>query len=54
MIERALSYVKENMDDGGQFLVMLLAAKGKKRFYEKFGFMKRPDETYGAEMSQWL
>jgi hypothetical protein len=42
------------MTDGEQTLVMLMAAKNKEGFYEKFGFIKRPDETYGAGMSQWL
>ena len=31
-------------------LVGLFAAKGKEGFYEKYGFMKRPNETYGNGM----
>jgi predicted GNAT family N-acyltransferase len=54
MIEKALEYIKINMVDGEQVLVMLMAAKDREGFYEKFGFIKRPDETYGAGMSQWL
>ncbi|MDR0461123.1 MAG: GNAT family N-acetyltransferase [Nitrososphaerota archaeon] len=54
MIEKALAYLKNNIANGEQVLVMLMCAKGKEGFYEKMGFIKRPDETYGAGMSQWL
>lgn len=30
--------------------VCLMAAKGKEGFYKKFGFIERPNETYGAGM----
>ncbi|MCL2358836.1 MAG: GNAT family N-acetyltransferase [Nitrososphaerota archaeon] len=54
MIEKTLAYLKNNIADGEQVLVMLMSAKDKEGFYEKFGFIQRPDETYGAGMSQWL
>ena len=54
MIEKALTYLKTNMADGEHVLVMLMSAKDKEGFYEKLGFIKRPDVTYGAGMSQWL
>ena len=54
MIEKTLEYIKSVARDGESFLVLLLAAKGKEGFYEKFGFVRRPDEQYGAGMSQWL
>jgi len=54
MIEKALTYLKTNMADDEQVLVMLMSAKDKEGFYEKLGFIKRPDDTYGAGMSQWL
>jgi len=54
MIEKALAHLKNNMVNGEQVLVMLMSAKDKEGFYEKFGFIKRPDETYGAGMSQLL
>ena len=54
MIEKILEYIKNNMTIGEKVFVMLVAAKGKEGFYEKFGFIKRPNETYGAGMSQWL
>ena len=54
MIERIVEYIESNMTIGEKVLVMLVAAKGKEGFYEKFGFVKRPNETYGAGMSQWI
>jgi GNAT superfamily N-acetyltransferase len=54
MIEKTLEYIKNNMADGEQTFVFLMSKKGKERFYEKLGFIKRPDETYGAGMSIWL
>ena len=54
MIEKALTYLKTNMADDEQVLVMLMSVKDKEGFYEKLGFIKRPDDTYGAGMSQWL
>jgi hypothetical protein len=31
-----------------------MAAKGKEPFYEKFGFLLRPNEKTGAGMDQWF
>ncbi len=46
--DRCMSYVKEHAKAGA--MVGLFAAKGKEGFYEKYGFMKRPNETYGNGM----
>jgi len=54
MIEKTLEYIKTKLANGEQVLVMLMAAKNKEGFYEKLGFIKCPDEIYGAGMSQWL
>jgi GNAT superfamily N-acetyltransferase len=54
LMGKVLSYLKNSLVEGEQILVLLMAAKDKEGFYEKFGFIKRPDETYGAGMSQWL
>jgi ribosomal protein S18 acetylase RimI-like enzyme len=54
MIEKAVEYVKTNMVNGEQAVVMLMSAKDKEGFYEKLGFIKQPDEIYGAGMSQWI
>jgi GNAT superfamily N-acetyltransferase len=42
MIEKALAYLKNNMANGEQVLVMLVSAKVPRVFYENFGFIKRP------------
>ena len=54
MIEKTLDYIKSSIADGEQTAVYLAAAKDKEGFYERFGFVRRPDDEYGAGMSQWL
>ena len=34
--------------------ITLDSAKGKKLFYEKFGFKVRPNEDAGPGMDQWI
>ena len=54
MIERVLCHIKNLSLPGESYLVSLMAAKGKEPFYEKFGFLRRPDEKYGSGMSFWF
>lgn len=35
-------------------MVSLLASKGKESFYNTFGFVDRPNESFGCGMHQWL
>lgn len=35
-------------------LVGLMSAKGKEEFYKRFGFIERPNESYGAGMIQFI
>lgn len=35
-------------------MVCLMSAKGKERFYKKFGFFERPNEHFGAGMMLFL
>jgi hypothetical protein len=35
-------------------MVVLVAAKGKEEFYEKFGFINRPNDIYGAGMTLFM
>lgn len=35
-------------------VIGLLSAVGKEAFYERFGFIKRPNETVGAGMNIWV
>jgi len=54
MMDKTMDFIKSSITDDEQIAVYLIAAKDKEGFYEKFGFIKRPDETYGAGMSQWI
>ena len=46
--------IRESMKPGYRVMISLLAAKGKEGFYRKFGFVDRPNETFGCGMHQWL
>ena len=46
IVEEALKYKKLNPD----IRTYLGASKGKESFYEKFGFISRPNEDLGAGM----
>lgn len=35
-------------------MICLMSAKGKENFYNKFGFIQRPNEEFGAGMIQYL
>ena len=54
MMERVVAYVNSQLEEDFVIFLSLHAAKGKEVFYNKFGFVTLPDETYGAGMSQWL
>lgn len=46
--------MKTRLQEGWKIKVVILAAKGKEPFYEKFGFNSRPNEEEGAAMNLWL
>ena len=51
----AIKYIKDGFLKNGQSVfVNLMAAKGKERFYEQFGFEERPNDRAGAGMAQWI
>ena len=50
MMEKLMEYIHSNLKDGYCIQVDLMAAKGKESFYEAFGFIKRPDDTFGSGM----
>ena len=54
MMEMIMEYLNSKLKEGYCFQVDLLAAKGRERFYEEFGFIKRPNENYGCGMTQKL
>ena len=52
IVELLMEYIEKN----GVYnsYVGLLSAKGLEKFYEKFEFIKRPNECFGSGMSQLL
>lgn len=51
MMNRIMSYISEHACTGA--VVGLMSAEGKEEFYERFGFKKRPNENFGAGMTQF-
>ena len=52
MLSQLINFVKNGyVEKGETTMVSLLSAKGKEPFYEKLGFMKRPNDERGAGMS---
>lgn len=52
MLSQLIDFVKNGyVEKGETTMVSLLSAKGKEPFYEKMGFMKRPNDERGAGMS---
>ena len=54
MIGRLLEFIRSSLAEGEQAMVLLMAAKGRESFYRQFGFIDRPDDTFGAGMMQWM
>lgn len=54
MMEHIISFIKKNLVVNGPVMVNLMSAKNKEGFYEKFGFVTRPNEETGAGMCQWI
>ena len=43
----------ESAPEDERIMFILGAAKGKEEFYEKMGFIRRPNEESGAGMTMW-
>lgn len=54
LVELAIGFVKAQLKEGWKIKIVLVAAKGKESFYEKFGFCERPNEKDGAGMDLWV
>ena len=54
LVRRLLDTLKRELKDGWDVKVVLLSAKGREGFYERIGFSKRPNETFGCGMDMWL
>ena len=53
IMEELLKRIKESLKPGYKVMISLLAAKGKEEFYNKFGFVSRPNDDFGCGMHQW-
>lgn len=54
MMENIIEYMKNNTEEGFKIRLILLAAKDKEGFYEKFGFKERPSKKHGPGMYVWI
>ena len=52
MMGKIMEYICSKLSDGYRIQVDLMAAKGKEKFYEEFGFVKRPDDNFGCGMTR--
>ena len=53
MVEECISYIDRQLKEGWRIKIVIVSAKGKEPFYEKFGFALRPNDHDGAGMQTW-
>lgn len=54
MMRRTVDYMRGTLQPGETIVLYLMSAIGKEEFYKQFGFRTRPNEVWGAGMSQWI
>lgn len=54
LIENILDILRKKCTDNRKISIQLFSAKGREGFYEKFGFIKRPNDNLGCGMSMFL
>lgn len=54
LMRNIIDHYNTYLDTYGSVMLNLMAAYEKEGFYEKFGFISRPNSTMGAGMVQWL
>lgn len=54
MMEMIMEYIRGGVGEGEHVMACLMAAKGRESFYRQFGFASRPNEDFGAGMSQHI
>ncbi|MDD4096955.1 MAG: GNAT family N-acetyltransferase [Oscillospiraceae bacterium] len=54
LVARVMEHMKKNIRPGWSVFVALVAAPDRERFYEHFGFIRRPNEQQGSGMSLYL
>ena len=53
LVSECIAYIDSQLKNGWRIKIVIVSAKGKKQFYEKFGFELRPNEHDGAGMQVW-
>ncbi|MBQ1170241.1 MAG: GNAT family N-acetyltransferase [Oscillospiraceae bacterium] len=53
MVSACISFIDSQLKDGWRIKIVIVSAKGKESFYEKFGFEIRPNINDGAGMQVW-
>ena len=53
LVSECISFVDSQLNDGWRIKIVIVSAKGKESFYEKFGFEIRPNINDGAGMQVW-
>lgn len=53
IVQRLIDRTMEAAKEDDKIMFILVAAKDKEPFYEKFGFIRRPNEFSGDGMSMW-
>ncbi len=54
MLNRLMDCALSVADDGETIMINLMSAKDKEGFYEKLGFMRRPNDERGCGMTLFL
>ena len=54
LMRRTVEFMKSTLQPDETIVLYLMSAIGKEEFYKQFGFRERPNEVWGAGMSQWL
>ena len=54
IIENVLSWLEDQVEEGETIMVKSMTGYGRKKFYGKLGFHKRPFGNHGSGMSRWI
>ena len=54
LMRRTVDHMRSTLEPGETIVLYLMSAIGKEEFYKQFGFRERPNEVWGAGMSQWI
>ena len=53
LVSECISFIDRQLKDGWRIKIVIVSAKGKEPFYERFGFEARPNINDGAGMQMW-